>query len=210
MALLLVGGVVALVIWQPWQSWFPAAADEPVATPPPAATDAATPVPTPEPTPADTAPAETPAEPEPEESGAAPEPGDRAAPCTTADVTVTAVTDKESYGVGELPLLSITLTNDTALPCIMNVGTAAQMFEISSGSDVWWRSTDCQTESSDHVVQLEPGQTVASAVPLVWDRTRSSVDTCASARQKALPGYYNLRVSIGGVEPGTTRQFVLR
>ena len=44
-ALLLVAGVVALVVWQPWQAWFPAAVEEPA--PAPASTDAVTPVPDP-------------------------------------------------------------------------------------------------------------------------------------------------------------------
>jgi hypothetical protein len=71
------------------------------------------------------------------------------------------------------------VTLDT-VPCLINVGTATQSFVITSGSDTWWRSTDCQSESSDQVVQLAPGQTVSSVTPLTWDRTRSSVDTCAS------------------------------
>ncbi len=121
-----------------------------------------------------------------------------------------AVVDRESYGTGELPQLSIELVNDTELPCLMNVGTSAQTFEITSGSDTWWRSTDCQTEPSDHVVQLEAGQRVTSAAPLVWDRTRSSVETCDSERQSALPGWYNLTVSIGGIEAVEPAQFTLR
>ena len=65
-----------------------------------------------------------------------------------------AVTDKDSYGGDELPKLSITISNEGDEPCLMNVGTTTQKFEITSGSDVWWRSTDCQTESSDQVVQI--------------------------------------------------------
>lgn len=121
-----------------------------------------------------------------------------------------AVTDRESYGAGELPKLSITLSNDTDTPCLINVGTATQAFVISSGSDTWWRSTDCQSESSDQVVQLAAGQTVSSITPLEWDRTRSAVDTCATARPQARAGYFHLSVSIGGIEAADTRAFELR
>ena len=96
------------------------------------------------------------------------------------------------------------------MPCLINVGTATQSFVITSGSDTWWRSTDCQSESSDQVVQLAPGQTVSSVTPLTWDRTRSSVDTCASARPQAPAGYFHLSVSIGGIEAADTKVFQLR
>ena len=121
-----------------------------------------------------------------------------------------AVTDKDSYGGGELPQLSITLSNTSANPCLINVGTATQSFVIMSGSDTWWQSTDCQSESSNQVVQLDAGQTVSSVTPLTWDRTRSSVDTCDTSRQNALPGTYNLQVSVGGIQAADTKRFELR
>src|SRR5690606_26013548 len=98
---------------------------------------------------------------------------------------------------------------DGAEACIMNVGTSTQKFEITSGSDTWWRSTDCQTESSDQVVQIEAGQSVSSVTPLEWDRTRSSVETCDKERPRAAAGWYHLQVSIGGIEAADTRMFQL-
>lgn len=210
LALLIVGGIVAVVAWQPWRASADAAR-QPTSAAPASSTPATSAAPTPSgsPTPAAT--------PSPRVTSSAD--GDTGAPaddeptpeaCTTGDVTVTAVVDKSSYGTGELPQLSIRLVNDTELPCLINVGTAAQTFEITSGSDTWWRSTDCQTEPSDQVVQLDAGQTVTSAAPLVWDRTRSSVDTCDDDRQKALPGWYNLSVSIGGIGSVEPASFTIR
>jgi len=124
-------------------------------------------------------------------------------------VTVTAVTDRDSYGGDQDPQLTIRLENEGDTACAMNVGTAAQAFTISSGTDVWWRSTDCQSEPSDQIVQLEPGQSVSSVEPLVWDRTRSSVSTCDGDRPRALAGYYNLVVTVGGID-SEERQFRLR
>ena len=144
--------------------------------------------------------------PEAEASGTAP----AIAACSTADITVLAVTDKDAYAAGEQPQLSITLSNNAATPCLINVGTATQSFVITSGSDTWWRSTDCQSESSDQVVQLAAGQTVSSVTPVVWDRTRSSVDSCGSSRPQAPAGYFHLQVSIGGIEAADTRMFELR
>lgn len=201
LAVLAVAAIIAVLIWQPWRGGVEEAARPAASTTPAAPT-----TPTPSVTPTPTSPVPDPT-PSPTESATAA----AIAPCTTSDISVLAVTDKDSYGSGELPKLSITLSNEGDEPCLMNVGTTTQKFEITSGSDVWWRSTDCQTESSDQVVQIAAGQTVSSATPLEWNRTRSSVDSCdATDRPKALPGSYHLAVSIGGIEAADTRYFQLR
>lgn len=197
LVLLLIAAGVAVLIWQPWRgaaapsatpSVTPAAATPAVteATPTPASDSGESPVPTPTPTAVATA-------------------------CTTADITVLAETDKDAYGADEQPRLSITLSNEGEVPCLIDVGTAMQRYEITSGSDTWWRSTDCQTEPNNQVVELAAGQTVSSQEPLVWDRTRSSAGTCAEgeSRQRAGSGTYHLEVSIGGIEAADTRAFVL-
>ncbi|GAA3777125.1 hypothetical protein GCM10022240_30710 [Microbacterium kribbense] len=217
LGLLLVAAIVAAGVWlliaQPWIGHGepePAAAQQPAApvipavvastaptgpaAPTPGATDAATPGATTPATPGATTPA-TP--------GAMPDPAASAPPCSTNDVVVKAVTDKTSYASGQDPKLSIELTNTGANACTLNVGTAAQSFTITSGTDTWWRSTDCQSEPSDMVVLLNAGQKVSSAQPIVWDRTRSSVATCqAKNRPQAAGGgaSYHLSVSIGGVQ----------
>ena len=134
------------------------------------------------------------------------------AACKAADIEVEAVTDAETYGEGVLPKLSISLTNNGANDCTINVGTTTQQFVISSGNDVWWRSTDCQENPSDMIVTLTAGQTVPSSAPITWDRTRSSVDTCADENRPRAPGggaSYHFAVSIGGFDSSGTRQFLL-
>jgi cytoskeletal protein RodZ len=207
-ALLIIAAVVWLLVAQPWRS-VAAGLDAP--TPQPAASSAsptATPSASPS-TQAEEGAAETPA---PSESPQAqPELTPSAEPCVAGSLLVEAVTDKSSYAQGENPQLSIRLTNQSDADCTLNVGTSAQAFEISSGSDVWWRSTDCQTEPSDMIVLLAAGQEVTSATPLTWDRTRSSVDTCSSERPQATGGgaTYHLRVAIGGSSSANTASFQL-
>jgi hypothetical protein len=133
--------------------------------------------------------------------------------CEAADIEVLAVTDAETYAPEQLPQLSISLTNKGATDCTIDVGTATQRFEITSGNDLWWRSTDCQAESSSMIVTLTAGQTVPSATPLVWDRTRSSTTTCDDEnRQRAPAGgaSYHVAVSIGGFDSAGTRQIILQ
>ncbi len=203
-ALLVVIAVVWLLIAQPWrgaETAVPApTTSSPAATPTPTATDE------------DAAAAEAAA------SEAAEETTDDAAEstelpeCAVGDVAVEAVTDQTSYAADQNPQLSIRLTNTSGADCAMNVGTSTQSFIITSGSDTYWRSTDCQSEPSDTVVTVVAGQTVTSASPITWDRTRSSVDSCDDAGRERAPGggaSYHLAVAIGGIPSTSTAQFQL-
>jgi hypothetical protein len=131
--------------------------------------------------------------------------------CTEKSVVVEALTDKGSYAANELPQLSLQITNNGKNPCTINVGTSQQVFTITSGTDVYWASTDCQVEPADAVVQLEPGQTVASSTPIAWDRTRSSTTTCEGERPAVPAGgvSYHLTTSVAGIESAETKQFLL-
>ena len=146
------------------------------------------------------------------EPTASPEATPTAKPCVARDVAVEAVSDQETYEPGQNPQLSITLTNNGATDCTLNVGTSGQSFTIKSGSDIWWRSTDCQTEPSDMVVLLAAGQSVSSAAPLTWDRTRSAVGTCGDSDRQNAPGggaSYHLSVEIGGIASTQSAQILL-
>jgi cytoskeletal protein RodZ len=198
--LLVVAGLVWLFAAQPWRS----AAEQ--------ATERATSSPSATPTGTSTS-APTPTEPAaPEDAGGAPtEEPPAADACLPGDLTIEAVTDQQSYAAGQNPQLSIRLTNTGDTDCTLNVGTSAQSFTITSGTDVWWRSTDCQTEPSDMIVLLAAGQQTTSAAPLTWDRTRSSVDTCDGNRPAAPGGgaTYHLSVAIGGIASANTAPFQL-
>lgn len=198
---LLVLALAAVAVWaviaQPWAS-----------EPSPAETThsaAPTPQDSSTPTPDETAPSSSP-------SPSAQETAEGAPPCTAADVRVDAVTDADAYPAGELPELSISLANTGTTDCTIDVGSATQVFTVTSGSDVWWRSTDCQENSSSMVVTLAAGQTVSSAEPVVWDRTRSNVDTCAESNRPRAPGggaSYHVSVAIGGFEGLVSKQILL-
>ena len=145
---------------------------------------------------------------------AATAPADDAAPtaCDPAVVSVEAITDEGSYDPGVEPELSLSVTNTGATPCEMNAGTSTQVFTITSGADVYWTSTDCQTDPADAQVTLEPGVAVSTKTPVVWDRTRSSPETCEITDREAVPGEgasYYLSVSVGGVASASPTQFLL-
>ena len=62
------------------------------------------------------------------------------------------------------------------------------------------------------VVLLAAGQSVSSAAPLTWDRTRSSVGSCADPNRQTAPGggaSYHLSVEIGGIASTQSKQIFL-
>jgi hypothetical protein len=133
-------------------------------------------------------------------------------PCKPADVTVEAVTDKDVYAAGELPQLSVALTNTGTAACTIDAGTAQQLFTITSGSEVYWKSTDCQTGKVDAEVLLQPGKTISSQTPITWDRARSDPSTCQGTREQVPAGgaSYHLQTTVSGIKSAETKQFILQ
>jgi cytoskeletal protein RodZ len=131
--------------------------------------------------------------------------------CTTKNVVVEAVTDKTVYEVGEQPQLSVTITNTGKHVCVLNAGTKAQVFTIKSGEELYWQSTDCQVDAVDAEVSLTPGTPISSSVPIVWDRTRSSAETCEGPREAVPAGgaSYHLEVTVDGIVSEASKQFQL-
>lgn len=198
LALILVVAVIGVSIWllvaKPWAN-----AAEAVDTPTPTApvTETASPEAT------DTA-------------GASAEPTNEETPgivaCEAKDVAVEALTDADTYEAGVLPQLSIRLTNNGSTDCTIDVGSSTQVFTVSSGDDVWWRSTDCQQNPSSMIATLAAGATVESKTPVTWDRTRSSVESCASENRPHAPGggaSYHVDVQIGGFKGTVSKQILL-
>ncbi|MFK3669427.1 hypothetical protein ACI2IX_04575 [Leifsonia aquatica] len=134
------------------------------------------------------------------------------AACDNANVRVEAVTDKATYAAGELPQLSVAITNTGSAACKIDAGTAQQVFTITSGSEVYWKSTDCQTDKVDAEVLLQPGKTISSQTPITWDRTRSDPSTCQASREQvpAAGASYHLTTTVAGIESPETKQFILQ
>jgi hypothetical protein len=121
-------------------------------------------------------------------------------PCNPAQITLVAVTDSNSYASGVQPMISMKITNSGSAPCTFDVGTGAQEYIITSGSDRIWSSKDCQQSPTSTPQVLEPGVELTTT-PFAWDRTRSSTDTCNGSRPAAVAGpdgpTYRLEVKLG-------------
>jgi hypothetical protein len=135
---------------------------------------------------------------------------DDVAECDPAKVTVEAVTNAVAYDPGVNPQLQLVLKSTATTPCTIEAGSDVQVFTITSGDEVIWRSTDCQVDPQEQVQLLNPGVPVSSA-SLTWDRTRSSTDTCGQPRDQVVAGgaSYHLAVAVGDIESAATKQFIL-
>jgi len=204
MLLIVLLAAVGLLIWQPW-----AAGDEPAPAPP--SESAATTAPaTPEPE------ADEPEEsPEPTSTqpftpiGGDPE-ADASEPCSADQIRIEPGTDRSTYGEGDPVQLTFTIENTGEEPCSLNAGTSVQEYEIRTGDELVYRWSDCAADVQDNIVALQPG-TPQSTMPIEWDRTRSSVDTCTAERPQVTAGgaAYNLSVRVGDYASAESRQFIL-
>ena len=131
--------------------------------------------------------------------------------CKPSDVQVKGSTDATAYAPGVAPKLSVSITNTGRVSCTIDAGTAQQVFTITSGSETYWKSSDCQSDKVDAAVLLQPGKTISSQTPLQWDRTRSDPATCQKPRDQVPAGgaSYHLTVSVAGIPSATTQQFSL-
>ncbi|GEK81152.1 hypothetical protein [Agrococcus baldri] len=197
---LVVIAAVALFVWRPWEA--------PAEAPPETA-------------PSESAPAESPA---PEEPSETPEPtetqpftpiggnptAEASDPCSAEQVRLTPQTDRSTYAADEPVQLSFTIENTGDAACSLDAGTAVQEYEIRTGDEVVYRWSDCAADVQENVVAIEPGQP-QTTVPIEWDRTRSSADTCTAEREQVTAGgaAYNLSVRVGDFSSQEDRQFIL-
>lgn len=130
--------------------------------------------------------------------------------CDPAKLTIDPITDADSYEPGVNPQLSFTLKSTMTEPCLLAAGSDLQEFRVTSGEELIWSSKDCQTDAVAAEIILQPGVPKQGST-VAWDRTRSSVDTCTTAREPVVAGgaSYHLEVAIGDVESATTKQFLL-
>jgi hypothetical protein len=130
--------------------------------------------------------------------------------CKESAIKVTAVSDKNGYQAGEKPAISLTIENTGAAACTFSVGPDVQKYVIKTGDETVWSSDDCAAESEPVTMTLE-SEDPLSTTQIVWDRTKSSSETCEGDRPAVTAGgaSYHLSVSVNGVEASESKQFLL-
>jgi hypothetical protein len=133
-----------------------------------------------------------------------------AAPCDPKKIVVTPIVDANSFDSGQLPSFQIGITNTAKEACTFNVGTSQMSMTVTSGNETYWKSSDCQAESSDTEALLLPSKMEVSA-PFQWSREYSSPDTCDGGREAVPAGgaSYYLDVQVGAAKSANGFQFLL-
>ncbi|MCW4385390.1 hypothetical protein OH146_06340 [Salinibacterium sp. SYSU T00001] len=116
--------------------------------------------------------------------------------CRTENLTIEAITDSDAYAAGVNPQIGMRLTNVGTTPCILDVTPSRQVYEIGSGDETYWLSSDCQQEAAEAMVTLEPNEPQSTTL-IPWDRTRSA--PCDNSTQPVPAGdaTYHLQVRLG-------------
>lgn len=109
--------------------------------------------------------------------------------CAAADLRVAVSTDSSSYGPGEKPRFTLTVTNQGRGTCRRDVGRRALELQVTSGSTRIWSSDDCSTGGSVRLLALDRNETFRTTV--VWDRTQSSRG-CPTPRPAVPAGTYQV------------------
>lgn len=131
--------------------------------------------------------------------------------CLPSQIEVVARTDQSRYDSGVSPQLWLGVRNVSSVDCVVAVGTDIQRYEISSGPDLIWNSSDCQEGGAPVELTLKAGEEQETQA-IVWDRTRSTPTTCDSPSRPMMPGggaSYHLRVFLGELQSAETKQFLL-
>lgn len=185
-----------------------------------APTTTSTPAALPSSTPEVTAPASgSSAAPAAPSASAAPAPGSTAAAgssasssgtCTASDITLKPLADRSTYTSLEQPKISMSITNTSTAACSIDLGSSQQVLTITSGSDTYWSSKDCQVDGTHQIVKMSAGQTLTTP-SITWDRTRSSTTSCNSTRSSVPAGgaSYHLSVSVGAITSSTPALMIL-
>jgi hypothetical protein len=116
-------------------------------------------------------------------------------PCAPPDLAVTVSTDASSYGEGNHPRVTLTVTNGGAQACETNVGQNALEIRVGSGDTAVWSSDVCYPGGGSDVRTLEPGAVYTTS--LVW-RSAASSDGCPDESRVA-PGTYHVQGRAGDV-----------
>lgn len=127
-------------------------------------------------------------------------------PCEASQLSLSAESDKTSYAVGEQPVLSILVKNDSTSACVQDLADPQIILRVYNGESRVWGSHDCKIEPGTDDRTLMPASSVR--VSIVWSGLSSQPNNCSN-RQRAGAGTYTLYASLSGRE-GKAAQFTIR
>ena len=89
--------------------------------------------------------------------------------CSAADIVLTLVASKPSYGPRAQPRFHIEIVSTGATACAFDIGPASLRVVVTHGGEIVWNSGACPRDAASRVTRLRRG--VPVAVSVVWNRT---------------------------------------
>lgn len=109
-------------------------------------------------------------------------------------LTITAGSEQPEYSAQDKPILTMTVQNIGAQPCVRDLGTTHQEWGLFDGQTRLWGSNDCLYEQGTDPQSLQPQQQVTLRVE--WSGLTSDPE-CAEPRRRLAPGDYEVSARIG-------------
>ncbi len=125
--------------------------------------------------------------------------------CSTKDLAVAAVVGKNTYQVGDQPLVELQVTNVGAAACVQDLADRQVELKVYNGESRVWGSHDCKVQPGTAERTLKPHTPVLVAI--TWSGL-SSRPGCAGTRQRVGAGTYTLYAALAG-KTGKAAQFSL-
>jgi hypothetical protein len=120
--------------------------------------------------------------------------------CPAADIVLTLLASKASYGPHEMPTFQVDVVSTDSATCELGIGPRSLRVVVTHGGQLAWNSGACQPDAAARVAQLRRG--VPVVVPVVWNRqlnARGCPATVLAARRRT----YVAAAQSGAVEsPG--------
>jgi hypothetical protein len=132
-------------------------------------------------------------------------PAGRPVTCPAKQLQVAAEVAKDSYSVGDQPVVMLQVTNAGPGPCVQDLADSQVVLEVHNGASRVWGSHDCKIEPGVHDRTLAVDQPVR--VSIVWSGL-SSQPHCAGTRQRVGAGTYTLYATLSG-HRGQAAQFAI-
>lgn len=116
--------------------------------------------------------------------------------CDATTLAVAMTATAESFGPGQSPSFSVSITNNGSESCLVDAGEASREIVITSGDDRVWSNRDCivaGTESRELLLPAGGNDTSQ----LAWNRVRSE-PTCPAGLPAPGSGTYSAQLTLAG------------
>ena len=120
--------------------------------------------------------------------------------CPAADIVLTLLASKPSYGPRAQPRFQIEVVSTGATACAFDIGPASLRVVVTHGGEIAWNSGACLRDAASRVIRLRRG--VPVAVSVVWNRSLTVAGCPATVMAASQRTYVAVAQSGGAQSPG--------